>query len=133
MKKNKLIELLQQIEGNPEIVIWNGYVDDYMNISTDVEKITLVKETKSFIYESLVGQWCSENKTFDVPEEVSAKLKQQSEQLFKERSWDFPNNYVTEEEFERWYGNKTLTKYVLAPKLRGKTSIGLVSAQDLDY
>ncbi|AXC39087.1 UNVERIFIED_ORG: hypothetical protein [Escherichia phage CMSTMSU] len=31
-EKNDLIKMLQEIDGNPEIVIWNGYVDDYMNI-----------------------------------------------------------------------------------------------------
>jgi len=32
MRKNDLIKLPNQIEGNPEVVLWNGYVGDYTNI-----------------------------------------------------------------------------------------------------
>ena len=32
MKKNDLIELLNGIKGNPDIVLWNGMVGDYMHI-----------------------------------------------------------------------------------------------------
>ena len=32
MKKSKLIELLQSIEGDPEIMIYNGFVQDVMHI-----------------------------------------------------------------------------------------------------
>ena len=29
MRKNELIKLLQEIPGNPNVVIWNGFVGDY--------------------------------------------------------------------------------------------------------
>ena len=29
MRKNELIKLLQEIPGNPNVVIWNGFVEDY--------------------------------------------------------------------------------------------------------
>ncbi len=45
MRKNKLIQLLQDIEGNPEIKLWNGMVSDWMDIENLVEsylyKVTL--------------------------------------------------------------------------------------------
>ena len=46
MKKDKLIELLQSIKGNPEIVIWNGFVCDYQPISNKITEMFLYKETK---------------------------------------------------------------------------------------
>jgi hypothetical protein len=30
MKKNDLIKSLTEIEGNPEIIIWNAQLNDYM-------------------------------------------------------------------------------------------------------
>lgn len=36
MRKNKLIEILQSMSGNPEIVMWNGYVGDFMPIGNIV-------------------------------------------------------------------------------------------------
>jgi len=39
MKKNQLIEQLQKIKGNPEIKMWNGYVDDWMNIQLCEQEI----------------------------------------------------------------------------------------------
>ena len=32
MRKNDLIKLLNNIEGNPDVVLWNGMVEDYMHI-----------------------------------------------------------------------------------------------------
>lgn len=37
MKKNKLIELLQNIKGNPEVMFYNGFVDDVVHIIKPVE------------------------------------------------------------------------------------------------
>lgn len=133
MRKNALIALLQEIEGNPEIVIWNGYVDDYMNIDKEMFSITLVKETEDFIFNGLKGEWSQMNKSWDVPVEVLEKLRVRAKEIHKKREHDFANPYVTEEEFESWYGKKKLTKYVLAPKLRGKTSLGVFNAADIDY
>jgi|AGFT01.1.fsa_nt_gi hypothetical protein len=133
MRKNQLIKMLEEIEGNPEIVIWNGYVDDYMNIEKETFKITLVKETEEFLFNALRGQWCQTNRTFDVPPEELEKLKVQAKELHKKREYDFVNPYVTPEEYESWYGKRTLTKYVISPKLRGKTSLGVFNAADIDY
>lgn len=36
MKKNDLIKLLSEIEGNPEIKIWNGFVSDLVNVSSNI-------------------------------------------------------------------------------------------------
>lgn len=133
MRKNDLIKMLQDIEGNPEIVIWNGYVDDYMNIKKQTFKITLVKETEDFIFNGLKGEWSHMNKSWDIPEEVLEKLRERAKKIHKNRQYDFENPYVTEEEYERWYGKKKLTKYVITPKLRGKTSLGICHADDINY
>ncbi|EHV4444477.1 Uncharacterised protein [Escherichia coli] len=133
MKKNDLIKMLQEIDGNPEIVIWNGYVDDYMNIEKGLTKITLVKETEQFLLEALVHEWCKRNNTFDIPEDQRTKIAEQAKKLHKKREYDFQNPHVTEDEFNHWYGKKKLTKYVLSPKLRGKTSLGVFNAADLNY
>lgn len=133
MRKNDLIKMLQEIEGNPQIVIWNGYVDDYMNIDKEMFSITLVKETENFIFNGLKGEWSQMNKSWDIPEEVLEKLRERAKEIHQKREHDFANPYVTEEEFESWYGKKKLTKYVLAPKLRGKTSLGVFNAADINY
>jgi hypothetical protein len=36
MRKDKLIKLLQAIPGNPQVMIWNGFVGDWMDISPDL-------------------------------------------------------------------------------------------------
>lgn len=133
MRKNDLIKMLQEIEGNPQIVIWNGYVDDYMDIEKETFKITLVKETEDFIFNGLKGEWSQMNKSWDIPEDVLLRLRERAKEIHKKREHDFANPYVTEEEFESWYGKRSLTKYVISPKLRGKTSLGVFTAADIDY
>lgn len=43
MKKNDLIRLLQNIKGNPEIMVWNGFVQDVMPLGELLE-VHLYKE-----------------------------------------------------------------------------------------
>lgn len=45
MKKSKLIELLNTLEGDPDIVLWNGMVGDWADISPKLAEGRLVKET----------------------------------------------------------------------------------------
>lgn len=46
MRKNELLALLAGIPGDPEIVIWNGYAEDWMPIG-DITQEILVRESKS--------------------------------------------------------------------------------------
>lgn len=45
MKKNELIELLSQMKGNPDVVVWNGFVEDWMPLGKP-EKASLVQQSK---------------------------------------------------------------------------------------
>ena len=61
MKKDKLIELLQQIKGNPEIVIWNGFVGDYQLINNKITETFLYKETKHYQLEMINNERLRDN------------------------------------------------------------------------
>lgn len=133
MKKNKLIELLNSIEGNPEIVIWNGYAEDYMHIDPSIEPLVLVKESAEFIFTCIRAEYCNKHRTVEIPESKISELKQKAEELHKQRDWDSPNQFVTEEEMESWYGSKRRKFFMLSPKLRNKTSYGMDRASDVNY
>lgn len=114
MKKNKLIEILQQIEGNPDVTIWNGYAEDYQNISK-VEKVELygmsLKEKFRFIN--------LERKFDGIP-----PLKSINDLQNKKVDWDFqPAEYM---DIKR-------TVILIEPKLRNETSYGRDSGSDLKY
>lgn len=101
MRKNELINILSQIKGNPEIVIWNGFVGDYHKISKELVPVELVKHSREHL-----SLYC------DDPEKL--------DHLYKTEEWELPNSFVPEEEYARWYGNRKKTVYVLNGKLRGK-------------
>lgn len=50
MKKSKLIKLLQEIEGDPDILLWNGMVSDWMDI-LGLQEVALERQTlKGYSY-----------------------------------------------------------------------------------
>ena len=55
MRKEKLIELLNAIEGNPEILLWSGLVGDYFQLDKltigDLTKYTLKYYTSMYEFE----------------------------------------------------------------------------------
>lgn len=136
MRKNDLIKLLETLEGNPEVALWNGYVGDYNHISSTLDTLELVKETREFILSSLIHQHkAMEGLAFDaeLPQEEIQRLSDLATILHKERSWDTPNPYVSPEEYESWYGKRVRKIVVLSPKERGKVSLGMTSAGDIPY
>ena len=49
MKKSKLLALLDSIDGDPDILLWNGFVDDWQDIDTKPVFDTLSKPTFNHI------------------------------------------------------------------------------------
>jgi hypothetical protein len=120
MKKNQLIEQLQKIKGNPEIKMWNGYVDDWMNIQLCEQEF--VKESEDFIRWSIEMAWKERNQKWEIPEEAQIQIEEVIKERLKDRQWELPNQYLqTKEDEERWYA-KNKKKFVLINgKTRGKS------------
>ncbi len=120
MKKNQLIEQLQKIKGNPEIKMWNGYVEDWMNIQLCEQEF--VKESEDFIRWSIEMDWKERNQKWEIPEEAQIRIEEVIKERLKDRQWELPNQYLqTKEDAELWYG-KNKKKFVLINgKTRGKS------------
>lgn len=118
MKKNKLIELLQSIKGNPEVKIWNGMVGDWMDVC--LVESELVKESEEFLRWWIEAEWKQDNNTETIPEDIQKQLDGVIKERCKGREWDFPNNYVKDK--ERWYGKNRKKIILIDGKKRGKTT-----------
>lgn len=117
MRKNDLIKLLQDLPGNPEMVLWNGYVSDYMQIDRLVDS-NVVKYNYDYFLEMCRLEECNrlKNWEYQLSEEEVADCKRAYRQ---NHEWDV-NPYVTEEDVkEKRYKSKRVV-YINA-KLRGKT------------
>lgn len=119
MKKNDLIKLLQSIEGNPDMVLWNGTVGDYQDIDKKLVAGDLVKMTLKHYLESCLLEACREKKDFSykhIVEEV-AELTKSYRKVCK---WE-TNNYVTQRHIdEKMYSSKRV--FYIQPKVKGETS-----------
>lgn len=119
MKKSKLIALLNSIEGDPDMVLWNGIVGDWMNVGSIV-KGELVKQTLEHYLEMCRLQDCQERKDWDyqMPAEEIDRLKK----FYK--TFDYETNpYVSEEDIKlKRYKKKTI--YFIDAKKRGLTDFG---------
>ena len=112
MRKNKLIELLNKIPGNPEVVLWNGIVEDYQPIAKEVVEHILVKQSKEHI--RLAHSFDNLSNSFrEVDEAVVDKC-------FKQQGWEFPNRYLKKEEYDKWYGKHQKKVIVIGADCRNK-------------
>ena len=132
MRKNELIKLLQGIEGNPEVRLWNPYAGDY-NPILGVQVDTLYKESVSFIFEWLKAEIYQREKRWELTTNEVEQLESKAKQIHKNREYTLPNEYVTEEEKDRWYQKRTKSIIVLSPKKVGKTSYGRHKYDDIEY
>lgn len=118
MRKNELIKLLQQLDGNPEILLWNGYVGDYMHISNLVEN-ELVKQTFDHYAKMVEFEEKRNRKDWDYQhtEQDVGELKGCYKKFVE---WEI-NEYVTAEDIENKRYKKKRVVFIGA-KPRGKTS-----------
>lgn len=119
MKKNDLIKLLQSIEGNPEILLWNGTVGDWQDIDKNIQPGDLVRMTKKYWLDSCERQDQKDMKdwTYKMPEEEVLELSKKYSKVCK---WE-RNPWVTQEAIDS--NNYALKKVMyLEPKRRNETS-----------
>ena len=128
MKKNKLIEILQNIKGNPDIKVWNGSAGDWQYF--DLIEQELVKESEEFIRWWVEADWKHENKNEIIPEDVQRELDKIIMRRMKDREWEFANQYVSSEDFERWYGKNRKKVFLINANARGKSTFDRLGAID---
>jgi hypothetical protein len=119
MKKSKLIEMLNQLEGDPEIKLWNGMVGDWMDISRELVPSDLVKQSLEHWLEMCRIEECRNRRDWDyqLPAEEVARLKKDYNKV---NTWEL-NPYVTLEDVqEKRYKLKNI--YILNAKTKGVTS-----------
>ena len=120
MKKNQLIEQLQKIKGNPEIKMWNGYVEDWVNFKL-VENI-LVKKCESLIRFGIEMEWKEKNQSWEIPADVQQRLDEIIKQEAKKTEWEFPYLHLSEEQQKTWYGKNRKKIIVIDAKPRNKST-----------
>jgi hypothetical protein len=116
MKKNKLIELLQSLEGNPDIVLWNGFVGDWMDIDATLVEGSLVKQPFAQYHMHVEFEEKRDRKdfTYTMPEAEITDLKKS---YAKYCVWE-SNDFVTRDDIKAGRYLEKKVFYINA-KLRG--------------
>lgn len=111
MRKNDLIKKLQALDGNPEVMLWNGFVGDFVHIG-EVGQSWLVKQTRS----SWMAQIMHQEQVTDADGEYLQELKS----LYDKIEYGV-NRYVTQEDIRNGLYKKKVIAYIDA-KPAGKSS-----------
>ena len=128
MKKSKLIEMLNRLEGDPEIKLWNGMVGDWMDIDRELVPSDLVKQTLEHWLEMCRIGDCHDRQDWDyqLPAEEVARLKKDYNRV---NTWEL-NPFVTLEDVkEKRYKLKNI--YILNAKTKGAKAFDRLG--DIDY
>lgn len=119
MRKNDLIAKLQAIKGNPEVLLWNGFVGDYQHLAEPTEG-DLVKVTEEHYLEMCRLQNAIDSKDWNL--QLSEKEVQELKKIYRTFKYEH-NNYVTQEDVKAKRYRKKMVLYITA-KPRGETSYG---------
>ncbi len=128
MKKAKLLELLNSLEGNPDIKLWNGYVEDWVDIDPKLVPTDLVRMNLAYWLESCRLEDCRDRKNWDyqMPAEEVALLTKRYPTVCK---WEI-NPYVTTDDIkEKRYSVKTVQ--IMQAKSKGVKTFD--RAGDISY
>jgi len=113
VRKNDLIKLLQDIEGNPEIMLWNGFVSDFVPIG-NVGTHSLVKVSKEHWLRVLAEEVKGRKKKF---------TQKELDKLYARNISYEVNNFVTAEEIRNGTYKQKKIAFIDAKEV-GKTSVG---------
>ena len=113
MRKNQLIEMLQNIKGNPEIHVWNGFVEDYQPINKELVEVDLHKLSFSGYKEQV-------NIQRKIKDNLGPLSDEELKVLYKKHNigqWELFSYYPPDKEDKR-YNKKRI--YLIEPKRTGK-------------
>ena len=99
MKKSKLVAMLNKLEGDPEIVLWNGMVGDWMDISPKLVKGSLVRETLRHYLDMARIRKCASVSKWD--ETLSENEVSDFKRSHREGTHWMENPHVTEDAIKR--------------------------------
>lgn len=118
MRKNDLINLLSTIDGNPEIMLWNGFVGDCTPISRNLVPHDLVKMSKDYFLKTCEIEQKVNRKDWDYKFSES-EVEDYLQSYKKNYTWE-ADQFVTDEDIkEKRYNKKKVI--LLQPKITGKT------------
>lgn len=116
MRKDKLIKMIQEIPGNPDIVLWNGFVGDWMDISPKPIESNLVKQSFKHFLRHVEFERKSDKNDFDY-KLSSQDVESLKKDYRKHYTWEL-NQLVTNEHIaEGSYNSKRVV--ILNAKSRG--------------
>lgn len=113
MKKSKWIAMLEQIEGDPDILLWNDHANDYQDVEPTLEKQQLARIS----FDAYVGFIEEERKATHSGNKYklsSDDLKYLKKQFTEHHEWKI-NPWVTDEDI-----NKDIFKVKNVYMVKGK-------------
>lgn len=116
MKKDKLIKLLEALPGNPDIVLWNGMVGDWMDVAPALVEASLVKMSFEAYVRHVEFEHKRDRNDFDFklsPEQIEELKKSYR----KHYQWEC-NEFVTAKDVKNGTYTKKRVWYINA-KRRG--------------
>jgi len=113
MKKSEMIKVLNEIKGDPEILIWNGLAEDYMKISS-IKSDFLYKEDDKFTLNIL---------NLERVEQGLLPLEELPVQ-YKKKEWEFVNGFYSKRDIPKYYQKKTKPIGMIHCYLRNKSLSG---------
>jgi hypothetical protein len=130
MRKADLIKLLESIDGNPEIKLWNGYASDYMDIDKELVPTYLSKMTFEFFLEMCRLEHCmdtgADRKTYTFTHDEIVELRRNYKEHY---NWEY-DQYVTDEDIaKKKYTKKNIV--IINAKTRGVKTFDRIGA--LEY
>lgn len=118
MKKSKLLELLADIPDDGEVYIWNGFVQDWMDIG-QVEEAHLCKMSNSYMREMCRLEKCHDVKDWSA-QLTGKEIKEANAAWRQNYKWEL-NPYVTEQDVKEGR-YKMKHAFILNAKTKGETT-----------
>ncbi len=120
MKKNKLIEILQGLKGNPDIYLWNGLVDDFVDLDKEFVPMALYKRSRENLMDNLKFEEYQKTQSFIISDDRLADFEVQVDKYHRKQEWEEPNRFYSEEQMKRYYDRKKHV-FVINAKSKGKS------------
>jgi hypothetical protein len=118
MRKNDLIKMLQNLKGNPEIVLWNSIVGDYMPLENKLTDGFVFKMRQDAALRYYEYERRSDLKDFTYS--LTTEEKQDMIKAYKENyKWEHSDFITNKDIKDKIYQSKKVI--YLSPKPSGKT------------
>ena len=112
MKKSDILEMLDDLDDDTEVYIWNGLVGDFQDIDPNIVDVTLACRTKeNYRRDCIMDYYQDTGRRVETDEDIEV-IDEMAKDFNPNEEYELANSFMTQEMLDKTYSDQKTVKVI---------------------